>query len=428
VRDVRHVGSHDGQARTIHRDVDALGATPRQVVERQPTELDRRGRGPRHAAQHRYRQKPIGTPRPHRYVRLARAGAQPSGDEDVMLNGVAELGRGAIRVAWARIGQEGLLQEQDIGIDDPARLDDVIGAVVAIQTPMEIEGGNRYDGHPPTVRDQRRAPVEPVPERAQNVPVASPMTAEVLEPGDAGYPTRMLELASPPRLWLVGSAPAGTRAIAVVGTRHPDRRGRQLARRVAAGAVARGAAVVSGLAAGIDTEAHRGALAAGGRTWAVVGCGVDVARTPEDPNLAADIMSSGGLLSEVPPGTAPAARWLVARDRLQSAMSAAVVVIQTDPKSGTMHTARFTLLQGRTLAVVAPAGRWDELQPGTVTPRDVAEPWRGNAFLCDPAGCPAEVLHASGAAASVLAARRPAADLVLDAEADLSPLWAKLGW
>ena len=205
--------------------------------------------------------------------------------------------------------------------------------------------------------------------------------------------------------------------MAVVGTRTPDAVGRDLARRVAAAVVARGYGVVSGLAAGIDCAAHRSALEHGGRTWAVVGCGVDLAASAEDPPVVEDLLSGGGgILAEVMPGTAASARALVARDRIQSGLSRATVVVQTDTASGTMHTARFTLEQGRLLAVLAPPP----------APRGRARQWSGNAALGAPGGCGPEVLHARGATARLVAGRRPVADIVLPADGDLTALWRAL--
>ena len=168
---------------------------------------------------------------------------------------------------------------------------------------------------------------------------------------------------------------------------------------------------MSGLAPGIDCAAHRGCLDAGGATWAVVGCGADMASVPSserDPGLVADILTTGGIISEVEPGTEPSSQTLVARDRIQSGLSMATVVVQTDLRSGTLHTARFTIEQERLLVVLAPGG------PG--------ERWAGNAALADPAGCDPALLHAKGAVARMVATRRPAADLVMDADGSLDPL------
>ncbi|HVA44121.1 MAG TPA: DNA-processing protein DprA [Acidimicrobiales bacterium] len=239
-------------------------------------------------------------------------------------------------------------------------------------------------------------------------------TIRRLEPEDPDYPQALRELRTPPPLWLDGTPPAGA-MVAVVGTRHPDRTGLELAGRLAEELVGRGYAVVSGLAIGIDAAAHRAALDAGGRTWAVLGCGVDVLPWAGAADLARRIPASGGLLAEVAPGTAVSARALVARDRLQSALSLATVVVQTDLRSGTLHTARFTVGQGRPLVVVAPPGNG----PGRTA-------WAGNAALCDPAGCDPALLHATGTAGRLVGSRRPVADLVIEADGPWSELWELL--
>jgi DNA protecting protein DprA len=236
---------------------------------------------------------------------------------------------------------------------------------------------------------------------------------ERLTPGSPGYPTGLLELASPPALWLRGQPPEGALA-AVVGTRRPDRVGRALAADLAGALARRGYGVVSGLAPGIDTTAHRAALAAGGRTWAFIGAGVDRATSPEDPALVDRLVLSGGVLSEVDPGTAVTAGALIARDRLQSGSSVATVVVQTDLASGTMHTARFALAQGRPLVVMTPP-------PGHRIAR-----WGGNLALSHPNGTDPALLHARGPLASRLARRTPVADLVLPAEGPWDALWELL--
>ena len=238
-------------------------------------------------------------------------------------------------------------------------------------------------------------------------------------PTVAGYPAALAALRRPPaQLWIRGQDPP-LRAVAVVGTRAPDAAGRELAARIATALVADGYAVISGLAPGVDCAAHRAALDAGGRTWAVVGCGVDQAASPEDPRLVEEILDSGGgILAEVEPGTPTSGRALVARDRIQSGLSRATVVVQTDMASGTMHTARFALEQGRPLAVVAP--------PDTLAARR-ARVWAGNAALAAEEGCDPSVLHARGATARLVAARRPVADAVLPCDGDLGPLRDLLG-
>ena len=205
-------------------------------------------------------------------------------------------------------------------------------------------------------------------------------------------------------------------AVAIVGTRHPKRFGRSVAHAAACSAVAAGLAVISGLAAGIDTVAHESALAAGGRTWAVLGSGVDVPTPVSNAVLAEEIVASGGgLLAEVPPGTPVGRRHLVARDRIQSGLSLAVVICQCEISSGAMHTARFAAIQGRLLVVVRPRG-----------PGRAVTACTGNVALADPNGCDPALLSATGKTAELIRARRPMADVVIDSRDELAELLERL--
>lgn len=149
--------------------------------------------------------------------------------------------------------------------------------------------------------------------------------------------------------------PADQRAVAIVGTRRPRPESRRSAAQIAAALATHGWTVISGLAAGIDTAAHSGALDAGGRTIAVLGCGVRVNYPPENAPLAARIRANGALLSEVHPDAAPQAAALVARNRVISGLSCAVVVVETGLTGGSMHTARFAQTQSVPLFVVGTA-------------------------------------------------------------------------
>ena len=220
---------------------------------------------------------------------------------------------------------------------------------------------------------------------------------------DPDYPSQLQQIASAPAvLWVRGTTPAGN-AAAVVGTRHPTKAGVDRVRKVVSVLVSAGYGIVSGLAAGIDTAAHEAALTEGGRTWAYLGSGVDSPTPRENIDLAERIVAAGGgLLAEVDPGTKPSSRTLVARDRLQSGTSNLTVIGQSGIPSGTLHTARFTIEQGRFLVVVAPPA--NELD-------DPA--WAGNRALCDPEGCEPMILKADGRLAERIAARKPTADHVL---------------
>jgi DNA processing protein len=172
---------------------------------------------------------------------------------------------------------------------------------------------------------------------------------------DAEYPARLRDLVSPPPLlYISGSlAPADTRAVAVVGTRSPDLQGVQVAQRVAEGLAHRGFTNVSGLARGVDTAGHQGALAAEeGRTIAVLGSGLLRVYPPENSNLAGEISARGCLVAEVPPETNVSPPLLLARDRIQAALSRAVIVIQAHGSCGSIVTARHAMRHGRLLYAV----------------------------------------------------------------------------
>lgn len=175
---------------------------------------------------------------------------------------------------------------------------------------------------------------------------------------EPAYPLGLRDLRSPPPLlYLRGELRAeDVRAVAVVGTREPDQAGRRLARKLAQGFAERGFTVVSGLARGIDTAAHRGALAARtGRTVAVLGSGLLRLYPPENGVLASKIARRGCLLSELPPDTEVDRRSLLARDRIQAALSQAVIVVQAHAECGSIVTARHAKRCGRLLLAVP----WD---------------------------------------------------------------------
>ncbi|MEO0051972.1 MAG: DNA-processing protein DprA, partial [candidate division WOR-3 bacterium] len=147
-------------------------------------------------------------------------------------------------------------------------------------------------------------------------------------------------------------------AVAVIGTRRPSHYGQRVAERLAAELVRAGLTVVSGLARGIDTCAHRAALTAGGRTIAVLGSGIDVLYPPENRQLAEKIAGSGALVSEFPPGTGPLAMNFPKRNRLISALSRAVIAVEAGAKSGVLSTCSWAREQKR--PVFAVPGRIDD--------------------------------------------------------------------
>lgn len=177
---------------------------------------------------------------------------------------------------------------------------------------------------------------------------------------DAEYPTRLREIPDPPpALYVRGELlPADERAVAIVGSRSASEYGRRVAARLAAELASAGLTVVSGLARGTDTAAHQGALRAGGRTLACLGCGVDVVYPYENRELARRIAAAGALLSEYPMMAQPEAWHFPSRNRLISGLSLGVVVIEAPERSGALITADCALEQGR--AVFAVPGSVDD--------------------------------------------------------------------
>ena len=168
------------------------------------------------------------------------------------------------------------------------------------------------------------------------------------------YPRLLACIPDPPLvLWVQGEdVSLGGPAVAVVGSRYPSSYGLEAAGRLAADLVRAGAIVVSGLARGIDSAAHRAALDAGGRTVAALGCGADVVYPPEHGDLYISIARSGALVTEYPPGTMPQAFHFPARNRIISGLSLAVVVVEAAERSGSLITAGMALEQGREVMAV----------------------------------------------------------------------------
>lgn len=172
---------------------------------------------------------------------------------------------------------------------------------------------------------------------------------------DSDYPPNLRHISDPPPyLFVRGGAPlADTKYVAVVGARAASDAGRAMARRLGFELASQGFTVASGLARGIDGEAHRGALEAGGRTVAVMGCGIDVIYPAEHRELAEQIVASGGaLLSELPVGTQPLAENFPTRNRILSGLCLGVVIVEAAEKSGSLITARMALEQDRQVFAV----------------------------------------------------------------------------
>jgi len=191
--------------------------------------------------------------------------------------------------------------------------------------------------------------------------------ATVLTIRDDAYPERLRQIFDPPALlWLRGDAALLSRPIiAVVGTRHPTPYGTAMAEKLAHDLAIHGLLVLSGMARGVDSAAHRGAMAAKRPTVAVWGTGVDVIYPKENKSLAEQIIAGGGaILSELPLGTYPAPQNFPKRNRILSGMSLGVLVIEAAEYSGTRVTARCALEQNRDVFAV----------PGNVTTKNAWGP------------------------------------------------------
>ncbi len=187
--------------------------------------------------------------------------------------------------------------------------------------------------------------------------------AQVITLGDDLYPALLKQIYDPPLvLYARGdAAPMAAPGIAVVGTRHPSPYGVGMAERLSCDLAARGLIIISGMARGVDTAAHRGALAGKGKTVAVFGTGIDVNYPRENEKLSRQILDTGGVLvSEFPMGTFAAPQNFPIRNRIISGMSCGVLVVEAGEYSGTRITARCALEQNRDVFAV----------PGNVTNRN----------------------------------------------------------
>src|ERR1700761_7732826 len=193
----------------------------------------------------------------------------------------------------------------------------------------------------------------------------------ILTPEDEAYPERLREIYDPPSaLWIRGDLSLLARpGIAVVGTRQPSPYGAGMAELLSRDLANRRIVILSGMARGVDTAAHKGAIEAGGKTVAVWGTGIDVIYPKENKRLAEEIVLSGGaIVSEQPMGTFPAPQNFPLRNRIISGMSVGVLVVEAGEQSGTRVTARCALEQNRDVYAV----------PGNVTSRNA---WGPNTLI-----------------------------------------------
>ncbi len=211
---------------------------------------------------------------------------------------------------------------------------------------------------------------------------------------DRGFPPLLRAIHDPPPgLFLRGNAEAtllALPAVAIVGARACSAYGRQIARSVARELASAGLVVVSGLARGVDAEAHRGALEAGGITVAVLGCGIDRDYPAANRELARQVAASGLVVSEYAPGVEPAPWRFPARNRIVAGLCSASVVVEARERSGALITADFALEEGREVFAV----------PGEITSALSAG---SNALLrlgATPLTCAQDVLESFGLVAA----------------------------
>ncbi|MBM2837552.1 MAG: dprA [Deltaproteobacteria bacterium] len=170
---------------------------------------------------------------------------------------------------------------------------------------------------------------------------------------DSMYPKNLLNIYDPPPyLYVKGQLNGEERSIAVVGSRFASTYGKITTEGLSRDLAKNGLTVVSGMARGIDTAAHKGAMAAGGRTVAVLGSGIDVVYPPENRKLYEEICRHGAVVSELPMGTEPLSENFPARNRIISGISLGVVIVEASLRSGSLITASCAAEQGRDVFAV----------------------------------------------------------------------------
>lgn len=185
------------------------------------------------------------------------------------------------------------------------------------------------------------------------------MNTRIISINDAEYPAGLKNIFDPPReIFVRGNILAeDDNAVAIVGTRTPTHYGLKQCEKLSYDLAIRGITIVSGMARGIDSAAHRGAIKAGGRTIAVLGSGFNYIYPPENKRLSEEIANSSAVISEFPPDTRPYKNNFPKRNRIISGMSKGVLVIEAAVRSGSLITANFALEEGR--EVFALPGRVD---------------------------------------------------------------------
>jgi len=198
----------------------------------------------------------------------------------------------------------------------------------------------------------RKGPLEKRVEREFNLLKESGGT--ILTFKDEAYPKRLRDIYDPPALLYVRGElrKEDELAVAIVGSRKTSPYGRWITEKVSQELVHQGITIVSGMARGIDSIAHQGAISRGGRTVAVLGCGVDIIYPYENRNLFYQIIDQGAVLSEFPMGSKPEGGHFPRRNRIISGLSIGVVVVQASSESGSLITANYALEQGREVFAV----------------------------------------------------------------------------
>jgi DNA processing protein len=179
---------------------------------------------------------------------------------------------------------------------------------------------------------------------------------------DDRYPDLLRTIHNPPMVLYIKGSVAALKApgLGMVGSRAATDYGREIAHRFARSLAQHGFTIISGLALGIDAAAHEGAIAAGGATVAILGCGLDREYPPENKELCREIAACGALISEYPLGTSPDSFRFPARNRIISGLALGVVVVEASKRSGSLITAQHALEQGR--EVFAVPGRIDSIK------------------------------------------------------------------
>ena len=230
--------------------------------------------------------------------------------------------------------------------------------------------------------DHNRAALQPR-TGAVTVPISVKTPTRILL-NEGGFPAELASMPQPVKaLWYVGRLPtARDRGLAIVGARAASVPKCRLAHELATAAARQGFAIVSGGALGIDAAAHRGAIDAGGTTYAVLGCGVDVVYPDRHGKLYADIAAAGALLSEYEPGTQPRRGNFPARNRIIAGMAQTIVIVEAGYASGALITARVAAKLGRRVLAVPGSPGTDELI-ATGAARPIAD---AEALRCEIAG------------------------------------------